>query len=217
MRSLFTLLFSLLLLSLPDVAEAQRRSTRSGKPSPPARTQPSPAKKPDTSSIAAATKAEPRTGSRETRMSDAQQQNVQNLATDLSSIKEGSSVTQEQKDALSTSLMALADGATQPDPALVETLASDLSDALADGDLSNKEMIQLANDLETVMNSANLEADEVAQAVSDAQSILDASGIDASDVETIVRDLEAIAEEAQSNASGAKPDTSNVRRVKGSN
>jgi len=111
------------------------------------------------------------------RMSEAQQQNVQKLKSDLLSIKQGSQVTTEQKQALKNDLMAMADGATKPDQALVQTLANDLSQAMSDGKMTTTEKAKLAKDLEAVMNCANIPLSEVQAAITDAQAILAASGI----------------------------------------
>ena len=131
------------------------------------------------------------------RMSATQQQNIDTLTSDLAAIKSGSSVTQKQKQALASDLMAMADGATKPDQALVQSLSTDLSDAMIDGELSSREMAKLAADLEAVMNSASVPASEVNKAIADARAILASSGVDSSDVQTIVGDLKAIAAEAQ--------------------
>ncbi|MFN0112200.1 MAG: hypothetical protein ACKVZH_25345 [Blastocatellia bacterium] len=132
-------------------------------------------------------------------ISEAQQQNIQKLTSDLQAIKKGSQVTPEMKTALKNDLMAMADGATKPDPALVEKLATDLADAMSDGAISNAEKAKLTNDLYAVMNSANIPAAEVNQAIADAQAILAASGVDKQDAQLIVSDLKAIAAEAQKN------------------
>ncbi len=136
---------------------------------------------------------------RSARMSAEQQKNVDKLASDLQAIHAGSTVTQAQKDALATSLTALAEGSNPPDPNLVQSLAKDLSSAVSDGQMSGKEKIALANDLEAVMNSANVSKQEIDQAISDTETVLSASGIDASDVDRIVADLQAIAKQAQGN------------------
>ncbi len=133
-------------------------------------------------------------------LSATQQQNVKQLQSDLAGIKQGSQVTQGQKDALKGSLTAMADGATKPDPVLTQQLASDLSGALADGSVSKKEQAQLADDLSAVMNSANIPLSEVNQAVADAQSILVSSGVTKAQVQTVAKDMQAIASEAQKNA-----------------
>ena len=133
-------------------------------------------------------------------MSPTQQGNAKQLQTDMSGIKQGSQVTQGQKDALKNSLTAMADGATKPDPALTQQLANDLSGALADGSVGKKEQSQLANDLSAVMNSANIPMSEVNQAASDAQAILVSSGVSKSDAQAVAKDMQAIATEAQKNA-----------------
>lgn len=139
-------------------------------------------------------------------LSPTQQQNLQKLQADLQAIKQGSQVTPEQKQALKNDLLAMADGATKPDQALVQQLANDLADAMSDGSIDSKEKAKLANDLQKVMASANIPMDEVNQAIADAQAILAASGVTKSDVQTIVNDLKAIASEAKNNApnGGAK-------------
>lgn len=136
-------------------------------------------------------------------LSETQQKNLDTLKADLRSIKQGSQVTREQKDALKNSLTAIADGATKPDPALVQQLATDLNQVMADADLTPQEMLQIANDLQQVMNSANIPKEEVEQAIADTQAILTASGVSQSDVQKIVADLQAIATEAQKNAHNA--------------
>lgn len=152
-----------------------------------------------------------RNGSKPTgqQMSATQQQNINKLASDLSAIKQGSQVTTEQKQALKNDLMAMADGATKPDQALVQQLANDLSAAMSDGTIDNKEKAKLSNDLYLVMNSANIPMDEVNQAIADAKVILEASGVAKADVQTIVADLKAIGTEAKNNApnGGAKAQT----------
>lgn len=132
-------------------------------------------------------------------LSEQQTKNVQKLQADLNSIKQGSQVTQDQVNALKADLMAMADGATKPDQALVQKLAIDLANAIADGKLTSKEKAQLSQDLYAVMNSANIPTSEVNQAIADAQTIFTASGITKEEVTVIVSDLKAIAAEAKSN------------------
>lgn len=146
-----------------------------------------------------------RTGNKPTgsHISETQQKNIQKLTSDLQAIKQGSQVTPEMKQALKNDLMAMADGATKPDPALVDKLAADLADAMSDGNISNAEKAKLTNDLYAVMNSANISTAEVSQAIADAQVILTASGIEKQDAQTIIADLKAIAAEAQKNHSGS--------------
>lgn len=132
---------------------------------------------------------------------------VTQLANDLAAIKSGSSVTKAQKEALANDLLAMADGATKPDQALVDDLVDDLYAALEDGAVSTKEAMKLAADLEAVMNSANIPKSEVDKAIADAQAILLASGVTKEDVQVIVKDLQAIAADLQ----GKQPATSAPR------
>lgn len=145
-------------------------------------------------------------------ISEAQQKNIQKLTSDLQSIKQGSQVTPEMKQALKNDLMAMADGATKPDQALVQKLANDLADAMSDGKISNAEKAKLTNDLYAVMNSANVSTAEVSQAITDAQAILAASGVDKQDAQTISADLKAIAAEAQKNHPSAGTSSSGTQR-----
>lgn len=146
-----------------------------------------------------------RTGNKPTgsHISETQQKNIQKLTSDLQAIKQGSQVTPEMKQALKNDLMAMADGATKPDPALVDKLAADLADAMSDGNISNAEKAKLTNDLYAVMNSANISTAEVSQAIADAQVILSASGVTKQDAQTIANDMKAIVAEAQKNHPGS--------------
>lgn len=145
-------------------------------------------------------------------MSETQQQNIQKLTSDLQAIKQGSQVTPEMKQALKNDLMAMADGATKPDQALVQKLADDLADAMSDGNISNAEKAKLTNDLYAVMNSANIPASEVNQAIADAQVILAASGVTKQDVQTIANDMKAIVAEFQKNHPSAGTNAGGTQR-----
>ena len=94
---------------------------------------------------------------------------------------------------------ALAEGATRPDKSTVEKLATDLSTALANGNVSNQEKAQLANDLQKVMNSANIPSEEVQAAITSITAVLQASNISQSDVATIKTDLQNIVTERKAN------------------
>jgi hypothetical protein len=157
---------------------------------------------PHTPTSAPARKSAKPTGS---RLSPTQQQNVSQLKDDLNAIQQGSTVTQAQVQALSQSLQAMADGAVKPNPATVDKLAADLSQATADGKMSSAEKARLAADVQAVMNSAQIPAAEVNQAIADAQAILQASGVTRAEAQAVAADLRAIASELQSNAAAAKP------------
>jgi hypothetical protein len=111
-------------------------------------------------------------------------------------------VTQAQKDTLKNDLTGMAKGASRPDPALTQQLSNDLSQAMADSQISGKEKAKLMSDVEAVMNSANISAAQVNQAIADAQAILTASGMSQAEAQVIVNDLKAIATEAQKNTAG---------------
>ena len=146
-------------------------------------------------------------------LSDRQQGNIKQLQSDLSDIKEGSQVTPEQKTDLKNSLMAMADGATKPNPATVQKFADDLGEALSDGRLSVAEQNQLAKDLEAVMNSANIPQAEIDKAIADAQAILLASGVDKSDVQKLGYDMQQIVTEAKKNIENATNKAGTYRQV----
>lgn len=148
-------------------------------------------------------------------LSPTQQQNIDKLAADLNAIKQGSQVTQAQKDALKNDLMAMAEGATRPDQTLVQQLANDLAEAMSDGNLSSREKTQLTQDLYAVMNSAGISAAEVNQTIADAQAILQSSGVTRADAQTIAGDLKAIASEAQKNAQNAAGQAQQVAPQRG--
>lgn len=126
-----------------------------------------------------------------------QQANIQKLKSDLQLLKSDSQVTQSQKDQMAHDLRNLAEGTQKPSQQSVDKLATDLSDALADGNLTYQEQAMLAQDIASVMNSANIPPEEVQAALNSAQSILESSNVDQSDVQLIMNDLHAIAEELQ--------------------
>lgn len=134
-------------------------------------------------------------------LSETQKQNLTKLKTNLMAIKEASEVTQEQKDALTASLMAIRDGATKPDKTLVKKFATDLSEAISDGDFDQKEIAKLANDLRAILNSANITQAELDKAKADLKAILESSNVDKADVQLILADIQAIVDEARKNIS----------------
>lgn len=130
-------------------------------------------------------------------VSEQQQANLQTLAGDLQQLQGESEVTQDQVKELSSSLQAMADGATKPSEESVDELATDLSAALDDGSLSTMEQASLTRDLQAVFDSANIKTSEVTAAMEDAQAILESSNVDQADVEKILADLQAIYDEMQ--------------------
>lgn len=133
------------------------------------------------------------------KMSPTQQANVDKLKSDLLAMKDGSNVTQEQKDALKSDLTDMLSGATRPSQESVQTLANDLTSSMADGSLSLKEKATLTNDFQSVLDSANISADEFGAFVTSVQDVLVASGVTKDDVAAIAGDLQAIGAEAKTN------------------
>ncbi len=134
------------------------------------------------------------------RMSPAQQQNLDQLKTDLTSIRAGSGVTEAQKQKLADDVMSAAQGATKPSQASVTKLTSDLQSALGDSSLSYKEKAQLGDDVSAVLNSAGISQSEVEAIIQDAEDILRAANVSQQEIDAVVSDLEAIAAEARKNA-----------------
>jgi len=131
------------------------------------------------------------------KMSAAQQQNINQLVTDLKTIISKSLVTPEQKQQLKKDLLAGAEGVKKPSNDSVTKLANDLSTAWADQKLSPTEQTYLAKDINAVLNSANIPPAESQAALNSAQTILKYSGISKDDVQKINNDLKAIAAELQ--------------------
>lgn len=125
-----------------------------------------------------------------------QQQNINQLFSDLQSIKGGSAVTQEQKKQLIVDLVkdlnAMADGATKPDPKTIDRLATDLAAAFDDGKLSNLDLRKVITDVDKILDSAGIPSTEVNALIADVQTILATSGITRTEVDAVVKDLKAI-------------------------
>ena len=133
-------------------------------------------------------------------MSDAQKANLEGLVKELQAIQANSDVTEEQKQALATSLSAMADGATQPSEESVEALASSLSTAKKDGEIDKNEAMQIAQDISKVFSSAEIPPEEVKAAATEVQGILEASGVDKDTAKQVADDLMKIGEELKKNA-----------------
>jgi hypothetical protein len=145
-------------------------------------------------------------------LSDTQKNNIKNLTEDLSDIKAGSTITQDQVKDLGNSLMTLAEGTTRPDPKTVDKLAGDIADVISDGGISQSDINLIMEDIAAVMNSANIPQAEVDAVIANAQTILKASGVDAGDLKEIKWDLEQIAKELKGNVNKAKSKLSTYRK-----
>jgi hypothetical protein len=197
-RRLVLLCLGLLLASSMAVAARPTRPTGPDRPAPTSERTPSRSGERN-GSKPTAEQAQAARATLKGKMSPQQQQNVTQLQQDLAGLKAGSQVTQSQKDALGQSLTSLAQGTVKPSPESVSQLSSDLSKALADGNLSKQEQIQLSQDIAVVMNSANIPASEVQAVIADVEDILISSNVDKADAQKITSDLQAIATELQTN------------------
>ncbi len=119
---------------------------------------------------------------------------VQQLATDLQTLREESEVTPEQIEQLKADVQAVLDGAQPPDPELVMAFQGELNDALEDGKLSLSETLALMASLNEVLESAGIPAEELQAVVGDLRAIVEASNIERDDLELIAEDLRAIRE-----------------------
>lgn len=128
-------------------------------------------------------------------ISAGQQANIQKLAGDLQKIKSQSQITPEMKNELSNDLMNMCKGAQKPSTESVNKLVSDLTNALADKNLSKTELLSIAKDLHYVLNSANITDAQISDVLSDVETILTASGVTQADANVIIQDLNNIINE----------------------
>jgi hypothetical protein len=139
----------------------------------------------------------PGTPSASPGMSSAQQALVDRLETDLSAIKAGSTVTDHERTGLQLDMASLAKGATQPTKAELAKLSTDLSSALAEKAVAERDMGQLSKAINIVVNSAPLTPPRAQSYVTAAQTILKNSGVSETNSDMIGTDLKAILTEIQ--------------------
>ncbi len=131
------------------------------------------------------------------RMSAAQQALVDRLENDLTAIKAGATVTDQQKTGLQTDMATLAKGANQPSKTNLAKLAADLATGLADKGVTEKDMAQLAKAINIVANCGPLTQARAQAYVTAAQGILKSSGVSDANIQPISADLKAIITEIQ--------------------
>jgi len=146
-------------------------------------------------------------------VSDAQQQNLQQLFDDLNALRADSEVTPEQVAQLVDDFRALLDGATRPDEDAVTQLVDDYQAAADDGEITALETLQLTRDLQTVLSSASIPLDEAQAVVADLQAIATASGVTADDVQQIADDVQAIVAEFQNQHAVRQEQREEVRQL----
>lgn len=135
------------------------------------------------------------------RLSPTQAANIQKLIADLQAIRANSQVTPEMVEQFLRDTAVLLQGTQKPSQQSVETLATDLKSATADGTISPLEMATLQRDLAQVLTEANIPESEVKAVVDDWKAIVTASGVTPEQVKTILADLQAIVLEAAANHS----------------
>lgn len=121
-------------------------------------------------------------------------ENISKLIADLKSIKEGSEVTQEQKDKLKEDVKAVLQDAVRPSEESVQALIDALKKAWEDG-LHGDDVDTVLKAFLAVMESANISIPDLKLIAADLKDILTSANIDEQEKETIINDLKAIAEE----------------------
>ena len=130
-------------------------------------------------------------------ISDAQQENLQQLFADLNALRADCAVTPEQVSQLVDDFRTLLDGVTCPDQDTVTQLVDDYWAAVEDEEITSDEMLQLIRDVQDLLSSANVPVEEAQAVFADLQAIVTASGVTAEDLQLIVDDVQAIITEFQ--------------------
>ncbi len=134
-----------------------------------------------------------------------QKANLASLKTDLQALKADSTVSEAEKQAVKDDLeKILTSGATRPSKESVEKLASDLSSAAADGEISVDEMMSVATSLSDVLSSANISEEDAKALASSTKTALQSSGVSKDDLQVILNDVKAIADTAKSRSAAHK-------------
>jgi hypothetical protein len=123
------------------------------------------------------------------------QQSLGKVRADLTAIQPNSQVTAQQKQQLAKDLLATAQGANKPSSATVTALAEELSAALAQKPLSEKDRNRLLTDLAAVLNPAALQQTQMQAIFSDIQAIFQVSGMTRKDAMKLTDAVKAVAAE----------------------
>jgi hypothetical protein len=124
------------------------------------------------------------------------QQSLAKVRTDLSAIQPGSQVTAQQKQQLAKDLLAASQGANKPSSATVAALAEELSTAVSQKSLAEKDLSRLMTDLAAVLNSSNIQPTQMQAVYSDIQAIFQVSGLARKDAIKVSDAAKAVAAEA---------------------
>ena len=124
------------------------------------------------------------------------QQSVAKVRADFMTIQPNNSqVTAEQKQQLAKDLLATAQGANKPSSATVTALADELSKALAQKALSDKDRNRLLTDLAAVLNPANIQQTQMQAIYGDIQAMFKANGVAPNDAVRITDAVKAVGAE----------------------
>ena len=123
--------------------------------------------------------------------------NVDKLETDLTAIKAGVDVSNDQKQTLQNDLNTLARGSVKPSKAALVKVTDDASAALSATNISPRERGQLAQAVNVVVNSSMTTPAQAQSFVVVAETALRSGGVDDTGVQTVSDDLKAILAEVQ--------------------
>jgi hypothetical protein len=125
------------------------------------------------------------------------QQSIAKVRADLTAIQPNVQVTAQQKQQLAKDLLATAQGENKPSSATIAALAEELSSALAQKPLSDKDRNRLLTDLAAVLNSANIQPTQMQAIFGDIQAIFQVNGIARKDAVKITDAVKAVAAETR--------------------
>jgi type VI protein secretion system component VasK len=125
------------------------------------------------------------------------QQSVAKVRADLTAIQPNSQVTAQQKQQLAKDLLATAQGANKPSSATIAALAEELSSALVQKPLPDKDRNRLLTDLAAVLNPANIQPTQMQAIFGDIQAIFQVNGIARKDAVKITDAVKAVAAETR--------------------
>jgi septal ring factor EnvC (AmiA/AmiB activator) len=123
--------------------------------------------------------------------------NLDKLEADLTAIKSGVDVSDDQKQTLQGDLDTLARGSVKPSKDSLSKLTDDLASALSATNASPRERGQLAQAVNVVVNSSMTTPSQAESFVVVAETALRSGGVDETGVQTISDDLKAILAEVQ--------------------
>jgi hypothetical protein len=123
--------------------------------------------------------------------------NVDKLKTDLTAIKSGVDVSDDQKQTLRDDLDTLARASVKPSKTALSKLTDDISAALSATNASPRERGQLAQAVNVVVNSSMTTPAQAQSFVVVAETALRSGGVDDTGVQTVSDDLKAILAEVQ--------------------